>query len=64
MVRRVFILFKMSGFVQSVEKKFIEAKESKDLFSFETTVVKKVSNDVEVSLGLAIPKKKRLTFHC
>lgn len=44
----------MSGFFQSVEKKFNEAKESKDLFSFETTVAKKVSNDVEVSPTLAI----------
>lgn len=43
----------MSGFFQSVEKKFNEAKESKDLFSFETTVAKKVSNDVEFQLTLA-----------
>lgn len=40
----------MSAFLQLVEKKFNEAKESKDLISFDTTEVKKESNGVDVRL--------------
>lgn len=39
----------MSAFLQTVEKKFNEAKESKDLVSFETTATTKENNSVEVS---------------
>ncbi len=40
----------MSAFLKTVEKKFNEAKESKDLISFETTAVTKESNGVEVGM--------------
>jgi hypothetical protein len=47
----------MSAFSQLVEKRFIEAKESKDLISFDTTVAKKECNGVEVYILVETKKE-------
>lgn len=46
----------MSSFLDTVETKFNQAKDSKDLFSFDTTEIKKESNGVEVKE--TVKKKK------